>query len=557
MARSSLRHRWGALAGAASLLAAPLVGVSPEPVAAAPAPPVPGAAAQAAPSEPTRITWRRCMGMQCGQLDVPLDHMDPSKGDITLDIARRPADDQKRKLGVLFVNPGGPGGSSVYSVPQFAALLGRDVRARFDIVGVDPRGIGGSELAVCEGKPGQEQPVSDTIFPWRDEHYPSVLAANEFIREMCVDSAPKILPYMTTADVARDMDIVRASLGATQLDYYGVSYGSYLGTTYANLFPDRVRTMVVDGVLDPVAWATGRGGESATVPTTSRIRSAIGAHEGLMAAIAECENVGPRFCVEHETIRDDWAALTGRLREASVPLEPGEEGMDLTYDLLVGLSLNAMYDPEAVPELLTLIHEFRLAADEPTDAQQAPPAGLRRAFDKVIERDEKNRRTRIGYDPPVDPFEEEWPPTFFAGFEGVLCSETVNPSDPTAWIASGRAADRVAPGFGPLWNWSSSLCAGWPAKGKNAYTGPFTASPAGGMMVMTTRHDPATPYSGARAVRALTPNSRMVTVQGWGHAALDQSGCATQARTDYLLSGTLPAKDLRCRPDHRLFTALD
>lgn len=555
----SRRSRLAALAGVAALVATPLVGASPQTSSAAPTPaPAPTTQAQAAAATPTPIRWTRCWGIQCGELEVPLDYADPSKGTTTLAIGRRPADNQAKKKGVIFVNPGGPGGSAVGSVPIFAQVLGRNVRSQFDIVGIDPRGVGGSDLAICEGKKGEKPPESNVLFPWREEQIGPFLAVDEFKRHLCRESRPKILPYMTTADVARDMDRVREALGQKQLNYYGVSYGSYLGATYANMFPSRVRTMVVDGVLDPVAWATGRGGESASIPVTTRLRSDIGAHESLMSAIAECEAVGESGCREHDTIRDDWAAVSTRLRNETVNVTPGEEGMELTYDVFIALTLGSLYDPEGIPDLLAFVHQYRVAAEQP-DAQQkkAPAAALKRAYDRVTERDRKNRANRIGYNPPEPTPEEEYPPSWWAGFEGVICSETRNPDNARSWISAGAMADRRAPGFGPLWTSSSSVCAGWPAMGKNAYQGPFTTKPAGGILVMTTKHDPATPFPGARQMHALSPGSRMITVSGWGHGALDSSGCATKARNNYLISGTLPATDKICRPDHDLFTTLD
>lgn len=555
MASHSSFSRLGALLGVASLAAAPLLGSAPA-ASAEPAPPAPlQKATGPAVATTGGITWKRCGGMQCGELEVPLDYSDPAKGTTTLFIGRRPADRPEQKKGVLFVNPGGPGGSAAASVPSFAQLLGRDIRRQFDIVGVEPRGVGGSDLAICEGEKGEEPVMTEQMFPWKDDQYEQFLKKDEYLRQLCLRSKPKILPHMTTADVARDMDRVREVLGQKQISYYGVSYGSFLGATYANLFPSRVRSMVVDGVIDPVAWSTGRGDEAKTVPTTTRLRSDIGAHEGLMAAIAECENVGERYCQEHADIREDWAALTTRLRNESVVLGEGENSFPITYDFIVAMTLSSLYDPEAIPDLLAFIHEFRQVVDNPAATPNKPTAKLERTYRKVVDRDRENREKRIAYDPPV-PEEPEWVFQWMPTFEGVVCSETRNPQDPRAWIAAGKMADRRAPGFGPLWTWASSVCGGVP-NAPSAYYGPYTTKPAGGIMVMSTKHDPATPYSGAQAMHALSPGSRMITVDGWGHATLDMSGCATKARNSYLISGKLPAKNRVCKPDHGLFTALD
>lgn len=517
------------------------------------------------------IKWTRCGGgLQCGTLAVPLDYTDPGKGMIELAIARRPADDTKRKQGVIFVNPGGPGGPATYSVPAFAQVLGRDVRAKFDIVGIDPRGVGGSDLAVCEAPSSPDDPQPPPVsFPMTDAERTAWFAFDALKRKTCETSNPRILKYMTTADVARDMDRVREVLGQKQLNFYGVSYGSYLGSTYAALFPDRVRTMVVDGVLDPVAWATGRPGQGSTNPVSARVGSGRGGHEALFAAFAECESVGTDECGQADTIRDDWAELSEGLRKNPLKLFEFEDGeaVYFRYQDLIGLTTSMLYDGEAVPDLLSFISQMNEEVKNMASMSTAERAKTvvskqgQALYRKLEARDKKLAKSRIAYDPPSTPSDQQeeqpWPNMFFVAAEAVMCSEADNPNTNEAWVKAAARADRQAPGFGPQWNYMTSVCAGWKFKGENAFKGSFKSKPAGGMLVMSTLHDPATPYSGAQAVRKLVSNSRLVTVPGWGHATLDVSGCATKARNDYLLTGKLPARDLSCRPDHRLFTPLD
>lgn len=547
-----------------------------------PAPaPVP-ATAPGDPAPPPEVTastdsikWTRCLGgLQCGTLAVPLDYTDPGKGMIELAIARRPADDTKRKQGVIFTNPGGPGAPATYSVGSFAAILGRDVRSKFDIIGIDPRGVGGSDLAICESpsSPDDAQPPP-VNFPMTDAERKAWFAFDALKRKTCENSNPRILKYMTTADVARDMDRVRSVLGQEKLNFYGVSYGSQLGTTYAAMFPDRVRTIVVDGVIDPVAWSTGRARQGSTTPVSTRVNSHRGAQEALFAAFAECESVGTDECAEAETIRDDWNELTASLRKKPVKLFEFEDGeaVYFRYQDLIGLTNGMLYDGEAVPDLIMFISQLNT---ELKDFESAPASGAaakgaeavagkktQALYRKLQARDKKLAKSRIAYDPPSSPAdqqeEEPWPNMFFVAGEAVMCSEADNPNTTDGWVKAAARADRQAQGFGPQWTYMTSVCAGWKFKGENAFKGSYKSRPAGGMLVMSTLHDPATPYSGAQAVRKLVSNSRLVTVPGWGHATLDSSGCATKARNDYLLTGKLPARDLSCRPDHRLFTPLD
>ncbi len=553
---------------AATTAPAPVPAVTPVPAAPAPtASGVPGSTGARTAVPSAGITWKRCGSMQCGTLTVPLDYGNPAKGTIRLSLGRRPADDVKRKAGVIFVNPGGPGGSASSAVPQFAQLLGREVRARYDIIGIDPRGVAGSDLAVCEAV-ADEPEFPRAAFPLSEAERAVWFAFDAFGRKLCDSARPRILSYMTTADVARDMDRVRAVLGQETINYYGVSYGSYLGATYAALFPERVRTMVTDGVFDPVAWANGRVGDGYITPVSTRIKSHLGTHEALMSAIAECESVGTDECAEAGTIRGDWYELTSRLKQAPVTIGEGPGQFTLRYQDVIATVTGMLYDSEGVPDLLSFLHELNTGVDQSQGGSAARPAGGTfkagnrplALYRKLEAREARLRESRIAFNPPSAPAEGmDGQPrsTFDATAPGVLCSDGRSPSGTSAWVNAAASADREAPGFGSQWTYLSSVCSGWKFKGHNAYRGSFESRPAGGMLVMSTLHDPATPYSGARALRRLVASSRLVTVPGWGHATLDQSGCATAVRNNYILTGQLPARDMTCRPDHRLFTPLD
>jgi pimeloyl-ACP methyl ester carboxylesterase len=176
------------------------------------------------------------------------------------------------------LNPGGPGGSGVDHVVQLgSSLYTAEVRARFDLVGFDPRGIGRSSALRCFGTTNQAlSTLTPDPFPMTRDELSQRIAADSQLASACDRGGGRIVDHMATADVARDMDSLRAALGDAQLTYAGVSYGSYLGVTYANMFPDKVRAVVVDGVIEPIAWSTGRNGEAATLPFSTRLHLVAG-----------------------------------------------------------------------------------------------------------------------------------------------------------------------------------------------------------------------------------------------------------------------------------------
>lgn len=505
------------------------------------------------------IEWTRCGGMQCATLTVPLDYANPAGGTMELTVSRRPADNPKQRIGVLVTNPGGPGVPASFTLPLFAQTLSRDIRARFDLIGINPRGTGMDMMAMCIGKPGQPAPEIDFMFPITPAQVQAQLAADAFTVALCKADTEnnRILGHMSTGDSARDIDAVRAAMGEKAVNFYGVSYGSVLGATYTQLFPDRTRAVIVDGALDPVAWTGGRR-DTVNQPMTARLGSHLGGQKALMSAIAECERVGARFCAEHQTIRKDWTELVRQLRKKPIELGDGTDGLALTFDSVIAMINGGLYDYEGVPDVLGMIHLLNQVATAGPNPPAAVEARAQRAYTKVERRDAANRKNRIGYDPPAPPDDEEqWPPMYAASFTGVVCDDGKQPSDPQAWVRAAKAADKAAPGFGSLWTWTSSVCAKWPFHSPGALRGAFNKPSKGGMLILNTTNDPATPYAGAIALRNTRQDSRLITVPGWGHAVLDTSGCASTIRDRYLLTGRLPVIDQHCRQDHALFPRLD
>ncbi|UCG25856.1 MAG: alpha/beta fold hydrolase, partial [Chloroflexota bacterium] len=225
------------------------------------------ATAGAAPPQP-KANWNPCYRetgypFECTIVQVPLDYDKPGAAVINIAMVRLPAADPAQRIGSLFLNPGGPGGSGFNFALDIAPFLyTEEVRARFDIVGFDPRGIARSTAVRCFGSTNQWGPYfRPFIFPLNPEQEAIWWEADRYLLDHCDQRAARIIDNMSTADVARDLDLLRQAVGDDGLTYAGFSYGSYLGVTYANLFPDKVRSVVVDAVLDPIQWATGGPGE--------------------------------------------------------------------------------------------------------------------------------------------------------------------------------------------------------------------------------------------------------------------------------------------------------
>ncbi|NNF64443.1 MAG: alpha/beta fold hydrolase [Acidimicrobiia bacterium] len=499
---------------------------------------IPGAAV----AEPEAIDWEPCYqqagpNFECAVVRLPLDHDEPGGTSIPIAVAKLSATDPENRIGSLFLNPGGPGGSGVdFLLGAGPVLFTDEVRSQFDLIGFDPRGVRRSAPLKCFRSFGDLAGLSGPPFPINEAEYLLMEAVDMAAVELCDANARSIIDHMSTADVARDMDALREMLGDEQMTYFGVSYGSFLGNTYANLFPDNVRAVVIDAVLDPIAWTTGAAGEEG-YPFSYRLRSDQGAQDTLDEFFRLCDEAGTAGCALAPDSGARFAALADQLlNDGPIFVDPGSgELVPFFYQDLIGSTLGPLYNSASWPS-----HAEFLAFIE----AGASPAVLGEALTRV-------RELSGSFDFPNAPYPG------FEQFLGVSCSDSDNPDDHAAWFAAGQDADANYGYFGSLWTWASGPCAVWNGVADDRYVGPFDAATANPVLVVGTRYDPATRYEGAVIADDLLANSALLTVEGWGHTSLFLSQCADEAIAAYLVDVTVPDDGATCFQDFGPFdTAL-
>lgn len=491
-----------------------------------------------------KIRWQPCytdeaLDFECAVVKVPLDYDRPRGRKIDLAVVRLPATDPAGPRKSLFLNPGGPGGSGVDLVVGFGPFvdeaLGPEVRARYDLIGVDPRGVARSTPLQCFDTEEQAASVlPPTPFPLTRAEVRQFFRSDRAIARNCRRNAGPIGRHMSTANVARDFDLLRRRVGERRLNYFGGSYGSFLGVTYANLFPRRVGAMVIDGILDPIRWVNRR----ARVPFSTRLRSDEGAQETLERFFELCDEAGPEQCPIAPDSSERYAELADRLRDEPLTIvdpESGEE-VPITYQDLIAITLGGLYDPFAYPFLAQLI---AVIEDEGTPQQLGAALSKLDDASGVVNTDEVPESDADDF-PEVPEYNN-----FVEGFLGVACSDTNNPRNYGTWVRAGARADARFGYFGRIWTWASSPCSLWPFRDHDRYTGPWRTATATPVLVIGNLYDPATRYEGAQKVRRLLSNSALLTVDVPGHTSLGISACAGAITGAYLVDpdGTAPAVD--------------
>jgi pimeloyl-ACP methyl ester carboxylesterase len=529
-------------------------------------PPAVATAAQAAASDRTsaaekkrvdrvkvKLDWYACYEYaECASMRVPLDYDQPAGAKTEVAVLRVKARNPERRIGSLFVNPGGPGGAATTMALDAPNFLSDEVLDRFDIVGVDPRGIGASDNIRCFKSHRDQVKATagmNVAFPWTKAEEKAWIASATAIGKACSTTGRSIGGAMSTAEVARDMDVARRAVGDPKLSFLGFSYGSALGQYYANMFPDRLRAVAIDGVVNPASWVGSPKRPDAELD--ERLRSANGAYKALRELLARCAKVDAKLCpfADGTDLLRKFDTVAERLRAKPAAVDDGEGGVDtITYADFIGTVLGSLYmrfGPLDIVIIVGLAQELYTATNPAATSDQRAAAGAALTARLRTARDRAGRDFRYEND--------------LEAFLGVACTDGLHPRSAAQWPALAAKADKRAPYFGRAWAWPTSPCARatWTARDEDAYRGPFNRRTSAPVLVVGNYWDPATNYDDAVGAARLLPNSRLLSSDNWGHTAYGTSVCATTAIDSYLLRGTLPAKGKVCVGEMQPFVEPD
>lgn len=448
-------------------------------------------------------------GAQCTWLEVPVDYANPGGGTTRLRVIKVPASEKSQ--GALLVNPGGPGGSAVDYANMADWIVTGQIRRSFDIVGFDPRGVGYSEPIVCLDAAQTDEMLGSDPTPNDDAEYQAMVASAKDFGQACQSKYPELLPHVSTVDAARDMDVLRSVLGQEKLTYLGKSYGTFLGATYAGLFPQRVGRLVLDGAIAPDL-----------TNDQMNLGQAVGFETATRAYVQNCVQDGQ--C----PLGSDVDAGMSKLRDMLAKLDTNP--LPITGDVRVkkltegwatlGLA-RAMYDESAWGGL--------------TDALRSAESGDgTQLFELAGEY--ADRRSDGSYGGNI-----------MQVISAVNCLDRgAQPQDYAAMQALGQEFAQKAPTWGPFLVYGSVTCAEWPVPA-TGQPEKISADGADPIVVIGTTRDPATPYEWAQQLAAQLSSGTLITYDGDGHTAYMRSNaCVDNAVDAYFLKGTPPKKDLRC-----------
>ena len=494
-----------------SALTVLLVGMSPATAGAAPAPD-PAATQQPVPA----LSWAPCgsaPGVECATAALPMDYDHPQGTQVDIAVARVPATDAAQRIGSLFFNFGGPGAPAVDYLQAEGAGIFEALNARFDIVAFDPRGVGQSTPAIdCRVDKETEGPVPRPAPTPVTVDADALVARAQSYVDTCLENNGEILQHVSTANVARDMDALRAAVGDERLSYLGFSYGTFLGATYAALFPDRYRALVLDGAVDPGAWIHDPVSLSST-----QLVAFEGALDRFLAACAADQTACSGFGGSDPSTAYD--ALLSSAAAAPVPAPRyTADPRPVTADDIRDVTGQLLYAKQF----------WGILAVALAQADAGDGSLIRAIIDQVVS-------------PPMDPSLDR--------FVAIAGSEQMWPRDVDAYLERGAREWVDSPHFWANFAYSELPFALWPARDTDAYGGSFAVDPSAPTpLVIGTTFDPATPYSEAvRTVRELG-NARLLTMDGDGHTAYGRnSACIDTATENYLIDVALPAEGTVCQ----------
>ena len=481
------------------------------------------------------IDWQDCPDgapFKCGTVTVPLDYEHPDGRTITIALKKLPASDGNAEYGSLFTNPGGPGASGIETVKDPAAMP-EELRGAYDIIGFDPRGVGQSTPITCwtddeikQSLTAPDDGSTNPMKPLKGVTSKNVPAQDKIDRgaanaARCAQHSevPELLDHVGTRNVARDLDILRATNGNTKLNYLGTSYGTHIGAIYADLFPGHVGRTVLNAAMDPSRHRTDSDAE------------VVAFKEGAL-----------RQYVEHCRTQNG-CPLTGSTDEAVAQLTTFVDGLDKnpltapdsnvtvnTQDATAIVQQYAVEKPdwEALTAMLTPAMNERDGTLMVKAKQSVPDLSPNTTVEEAVS--SANSEVMFG---------------------AVICNDYPDTGGTASdWDAQAAAEKKSYPFFGGTSNAMEAYCRGWGHRGQ---TPPQETHAKGSapILVIGTTGDSRTLYPWAQSLTDQLDNGHLLTVEGYGHVTFGSNACATAAMTDFLVNGTVPAEGTTCAAEPR------
>lgn len=454
-----------------------------------------------------KVTYTDCGSSRCTWVKVPVDYKSPAGETLKLRVKIRPADG-KSPRGMLFINPGGPGGSGVDFLNSFAGQASRDLRDTYGIVGFDPRGVGKSTPLKCF-----DNKEIDTLA--NSDPDPDTAAEIAEFRKLTVDlgnackaNSGDLADHVSTVEAAKDMDVMRAVLGQKKLDYYGASYGTQLGATYATLFPKNVGRMVLDGAVD-----------SSLSDEQQARGQAEGFQRALTAYIADC--VKASSCPLGTDAKAAETKLSAFLQGLDQSPMKAQNGRVLTESgAFYGIAVT-LYNRDY----------WQLLTQELSLVLKGDPSLMLKLFDAYFTRNDDG----------------SYADNSAESIAAVRCLDSTKPSSLAAVQKSIPEFEKISPAFGRSMAWGALGCSDWPLKSANPQI-PISAKGAQPIVVVGTTRDPATPYEWAQALAKQLDSGLLVTREGDGHTGFHVgNSCIDDLVDAYLIKGDVPKDGVTCK----------
>jgi pimeloyl-ACP methyl ester carboxylesterase len=454
------------------------------------------------------IVWTACDGstnteVECGNIEVPFDYADPEQGSFVLYVKKHNAASPADRIGSMMVNPGGPGfgGSSLADDAQY--YFSQDLIDHFDIIAWDPRGTGESTPAVDCVDTFDEYFGLDSP-PETPEEKQALIDASQAFNDKCAENSGTILPYISTQASAQDINSLRLALGEEKVSFFGFSYGSELGTTWATMFPETVRAIVVDGAVDPNASSTEEG-----------MNQAKGFEGQLATFLKQCSE--KTTCAFHNGGKAEAAFDQLVLDIDTTPLEVSKDRTPVTQGVLFTAVAQAMYSDYYWPQLSEALSE----------AQNGDGKGILQLYDDYYQRKDDGT-----YGNELE------------AFLAISCLD--DPGASSVEDVDSHIEDFIAaaPRLGGNFAYGYS-CALWPVKQASKVT--ITGKGAGPIVVVGTTGDPATPLDSTRKMALGLEKGILIVVDANQHTGYGANSCVVKAVDDYLIKLTVPANETTCK----------